>query len=114
MKRRASLRAPLNRAVSPLYSKMHMDSDSDYRLLTLSDVEQAAHVISQAFVDDPLCAFMLPLRRTRAKTLHTFFRALGEVNIKNNRGYGVGAPLRGVAYWKFPNQESMSISLKST
>jgi len=83
------------------------------RLLTLADVEPAAHVISQAFVDDPLCAFMLPWRRTRARTLHKFFRALGEVSIKNRRGYGVGDPLQGVAYWKFPDQESISISVKS-
>jgi len=27
--------------------------NADYRLLTLSDVEPAAQVISQAFVDDP-------------------------------------------------------------
>ena len=90
-----------------------MDPNPGYRLLTLFDVEQAARVISQAFVDDPLCAFMLPLRRTRIKTLYKFFRALGEVSIENNRSYGVGDPLQGVAYWKLPNQESMSISIKS-
>lgn len=90
-----------------------MDPNPDYRLLTLADVERAAHVMSLAFVDDPLCAFMLPLRRTRTKTLYKFFRALGEVSIKNHRGYGVGDPLQGVAYWKFPNQERMSISVKS-
>lgn len=56
---------------------------------------------------------MFPLRRTRTKTLSKFFRALGEVSIKNHRGYGVGDPLQGVAYWKFPNQERMSISVKS-
>ena len=81
-----------------------MDPNPGYRLLTLFDVEQAARVISQAFVDDPLCAFMLPLRRTRIKTLYKFFRALGEVSIENNRSYGVGDPLQGVAYWKLPNQ----------
>jgi ribosomal protein S18 acetylase RimI-like enzyme len=90
-----------------------MDNNSDYRLLTLSDVEPAAHVLSQAFVEDPLCAFMLPFERTRAKTLHIFFRAYGEVNIKNQRGYGIGEPLKGVAYWKFPSQAEISISVKS-
>jgi len=90
-----------------------MDANSDYRLLTLSDVEPAAHVLSQAFVNDPLCVFMLPFKRTRARTLHTFFRAYGEVNIKNQRGYGVGEPLEGVAYWKFPRQADVSISVKS-
>jgi GNAT superfamily N-acetyltransferase len=83
------------------------------RLLTLSDVELAAHVLSQGFVEDPLCAFMLPFERTRAKTLHTFFRAYGEANIKNQRGYGIGEPLKGVAYWKFPSQAEISISVKS-
>jgi len=90
-----------------------MDSNSDFRLLTLSDVEQAARVIAQAYVDDPLCAFMLPIRGTRTKTLYKFFRVMGEVSITHQRGYGVGDPLHGVAYWKFPNQESMSISVKS-
>jgi ribosomal protein S18 acetylase RimI-like enzyme len=90
-----------------------MVSGPECRALTLSDVEPAAHVISQAFVDDPLCSFMLPFRRTRTKTLFKFFRAMGEVSIKNNRGFGVGDPLQGVAYWKFPAQESVSVSLKS-
>jgi ribosomal protein S18 acetylase RimI-like enzyme len=86
---------------------------SEFRLLTLSDVGQAADVISQAFIDDPLCTFMLPFRGARVKTLYKFFRAYGEVNIKNNRGYGSGEPLQGVAYWNFPNQDDLSISIKS-
>jgi ribosomal protein S18 acetylase RimI-like enzyme len=83
------------------------------RLLTFSDIEQAAQVISQAFINDPLISFVLPFRRTRVKTLYKFFRAYGEVNIKNNRGYGFGEPLQGVAYWKSPNQDNLSISVKS-
>lgn len=83
------------------------------RLLTFSDVEQAAQVISQAFINDPLISFVLPFRRTRVKTLYKFFRAYGEVNIKNNRGYGFGEPLQGVAYWKSPDQDNLSISVKS-
>jgi ribosomal protein S18 acetylase RimI-like enzyme len=90
-----------------------MTPPSDFRLLTLSDVEQAAQVIAQAFVDDPLSEFVLPNRKTRPQTLLTLFRALGEVSIKNNRCYGVGDPLQGVAYWKFPDQEGVSVSLKS-
>lgn len=86
---------------------------SEHRLLTLSDVEPAARVISRAFVDDPLCSFILPFRRTRINTLYKFFRAMGEVSIKNKRGYGIGEPLQGVAFWKFPEQASMSISVKS-
>jgi ribosomal protein S18 acetylase RimI-like enzyme len=90
-----------------------LDTSANYRLLTLSDVEPAAQVISQSFVDDPLCVFMLPFRGTRAKTLYTFFRAYGVVNIKNQRGFGVGQPLQGVAYWQFPDQADLSISVKS-
>ena len=86
---------------------------SDFRQLTISDVEQAAQVISQAFVDDPLFSYMLPRRRTRSKTLYKFFRAYGEINIKNNRGYGAGEPLQGVAFWNSPQQDNVSISVKS-
>jgi ribosomal protein S18 acetylase RimI-like enzyme len=87
--------------------------ETNYRLLTLADMEQAAYVISQAFMDDPLISFMLPIKATRIKTLAKFFRVYGEINIKNKRGYGVGEPLQGVAFWKLPEQESLSISVKS-
>src|SRR6185503_16686283 len=83
------------------------------RLLTPDDVGPAAQVLAQAFIDDPLCAFMLPFRRTRLKTLSTVFRALGEVSITHQRAYGIGHPLQGVAYWKFPQQDDISISIKS-
>jgi ribosomal protein S18 acetylase RimI-like enzyme len=89
----------------------HMNSD--YRILTLADVEQAAKVVSQAFVDDPLTSFMLPFRASRVRTLLKFFRVYGEINIKNGRGYGVGEPLQGVAFWKSPQQDSLSVSVKS-
>ena len=88
-------------------------TSQDYRQLTLSDVEQAAQVIAQSFVEDPLVSFMLPFRAIRLSTMVKFFRVYGEISIKNNRGYGVGEPLQGVAYWKTPDQEDMSISVKS-
>jgi len=84
-----------------------------HRLLTLSDVEAAAQVVAQAFVDDPLVAFILPNKTRRLKTLLKFARVYGEINIKNQRGFGIGEPLQGVTYWKFPNQDSASISIKS-
>jgi GNAT superfamily N-acetyltransferase len=85
----------------------------EYRQLTLSDVDEAAWVIAQSFVDDPLTCFMLPFKRTRVRTLFKFFRVYSEISVKNGRGFGVGEPLQGVAFWKFPNQDSLSISLKS-
>ena len=90
-----------------------MESASACRPLTLADVEPAARVLAQVFVDDPLCAYMLPLRRTRPGTLATFFRLMGELSIKNQRAFGAGDPLQGVAYWQSPDQTSLSISLKS-
>jgi GNAT superfamily N-acetyltransferase len=87
--------------------------NSNPRLLTLSDVEEAAQVLAQAFMDDPLVSFMLPVRATRVKSMVKFLRLYGEVSIKNQRGYGVGEPLQGVAFWKFPEQESLSISVRS-
>ena len=84
-----------------------------YRQLTLSDVEEAAQVLAQSFVEDHLVSFMLPVRNTRIRTLLKFFRIYGEVSIKNNRGFGVGEPLQGVAYWIPPGQEDVSISLNS-
>jgi GNAT superfamily N-acetyltransferase len=85
----------------------------EMRLLTLADVEPAAKVIARSFADDPLCAFMLPIKRSRIKTLVKFFRIVGEVNIKNQRGYGIGEPLQAVAYWKSPDEQEVSISIKS-
>lgn len=90
-----------------------MNPSPNYRLLTLLDVEQAAQVISQAFQNDPLCSYILPWKWSRTRTLSKFFRAMGEVNIRNKRAYGVGDPLQGVAYWKLPEQENVSVSVKS-
>ena len=90
-----------------------MDTEADFRQLAISDVEEAAQVISQAFLDDPLCTFMLPFKRSRQRTLYKFFRAYGEASIKNQRGFGSGVPLEGVAYWKSPVQNDISISVKS-
>jgi GNAT superfamily N-acetyltransferase len=82
-----------------------------YRQLTLADVEPAARVIAQAFVEDPLCRYMLPFRFTRVRTLVKFFRAYGQVAIAHGRGYGCGEPLQGVAYWNTPDDESISVKV---
>jgi len=88
-------------------------TSQDYRPLTLSDVEQAAQVIALSFMEDPLVSFILPSRTTRVSTMVKFFRLYGEISIKNNRGFGVGEPLKGVAFWKTPNQGELSISVRS-
>jgi len=84
-----------------------------YRSLTMDDVNTAADIISQAYFNDPLCAFCFPNQQTRFRAVFKLFRVLGELNIRSNRGYGVGRPLQGIAFWKGPTQESMSISIKS-
>jgi ribosomal protein S18 acetylase RimI-like enzyme len=89
------------------------NANPDCRQLSPADVEPATLVIAQAFVDDPLCSFMLPFDKTRVRTLRKFFHAYGEVNIKNRRGFGAGDPLSGVAFWKSPMQDNLSISVKS-
>jgi ribosomal protein S18 acetylase RimI-like enzyme len=87
--------------------------NTDSRLLIHEDVEVAADVLSQAFVDDPLCAFMLPNRRTRVATLHKFFRPYGEAGILNGHGFGVGEPIQGVAFWEFPEHGGISVNIRS-
>lgn len=83
------------------------------RPLTFADIEPAADIIAQAFMNDPLTSFILPVKSTRYYTLKTFFRIYGEINIRNGRGYGAGDPLKGVAYWQPPGQDSLSISIKA-
>src|SRR5512140_1070999 len=87
-----------------------VDSDRDYRLLTSADIEPAAYVLSQAFVDDPLTGFLMPQRELRLRTFQAFFHAYGALSIKHHHGYGSGQPLKGVAYWKFPGQVGRSIN----
>ncbi len=85
----------------------------NYRVLELSDVDSAAEVISQAFINDPLCAYMLPREHSRLNTLRKFFRAYANVSIQNQRGYGVGDPLVGIAFWLAPQQEDVSINISA-
>jgi ribosomal protein S18 acetylase RimI-like enzyme len=92
------------------YDRMLMETDS--RLLELDDVDAAASVLAQAFVDDPLVVYMLPRRRSRLKTVEKFFRIIGEIGIRHGRGFGVGEPLQAVAFWEFPDRGAVSISVK--
>ncbi|MBI3159167.1 MAG: GNAT family N-acetyltransferase [Chloroflexi bacterium] len=92
---------------------MESPAATDPRLLTPADADRAAWVIAQAFLEDPLVAFMLPNARSRPRTLLKFFRAYGTAGIRSGRVYGVGDPLQGVAYWNPPGGEGLSISVKS-
>lgn len=83
------------------------------RLLTASEAESAARVISKAFMDDPLIRFMLPFKPTRFRTMYKYFRPMTEISIHHGKVSGVGEPLQGVAYWKSPEQKPMSVSLKN-
>lgn len=86
------------------------NNGSDYRLLTLADIEPAACILSQAFVDDPLTRFLMPFKGCRLRTFRSFFHAYSALSIRHQRGYGSGDPLGGVAYWKFPGQVGRSIN----
>ncbi len=90
-----------------------MNTPSDCRLLLPSDAERSAEVLSQAFVDDPLCSLVLPFAKTRLRTLRTFFLPYSQANIQLERGYGAGDPPEGVAFWKFPDQGDISFGIKS-
>ena len=90
-----------------------MEMKMDYRPLTTNDVEAAAIIFSEAYFSDPLISFVLPNSRTRKRTVKKIFRVIGELSIKNHRVFGVGGPLQGVAYWQQPDQENLSISVKS-
>jgi ribosomal protein S18 acetylase RimI-like enzyme len=45
--------------------------------------------------------------------LKKFFLSYGKISIENQTGYGVGKPLKGVAFWRAPHQKEISINLKS-
>jgi ribosomal protein S18 acetylase RimI-like enzyme len=86
-----------------------MPKSPEIRPLTPTDTGAAAHVLAQAFIEDPMCVTMLPVRRTRAATLAKVFGVMGGLSIRSGRGYGVGDPLQGVAYWKSPTEKSLSL-----
>jgi ribosomal protein S18 acetylase RimI-like enzyme len=90
-----------------------MNFNCECRLLTTADLERMANIMSEAFVDDPLYAFMLPNKKTRLRSLNKIFIALSKVNIEKRRAFGVGEPLVGVAYLRMPSRPDMKASMKS-
>lgn len=85
---------------------------SNYKQLTLSDLESATQVLAHSFEEDPLVSFILPNSKTRVKTVAKFFRAMGRLAIKNGSAFGVSEPLEGVAFWNFPDKSSLSATPK--
>lgn len=87
-------------------------TQSEYRQLHLSDLEAMTQVFAQSFEEDPLVSFILPIRKTRVKTIAKFFRAMGRLAIRNDSAFGVSDPLEGVAFWEFPDRPSLSVTPK--
>jgi ribosomal protein S18 acetylase RimI-like enzyme len=87
-------------------------STTEYRQLTLSDLEPMAQVLAQSFFEDPLVSFTLPNAKTRVKNVAKFFRALGRLNIRAGCAFGIGEPLQGAAVWNFPNKPEASATPK--
>jgi hypothetical protein len=68
-----------------------MKSGTEYKKLEPTDARRAAYVLAESFVNDPLCAYMLPLKITRTKTLRRFFLPYARINILQGFGFGVGS-----------------------
>lgn len=83
------------------------------RRLVTDDVDEAAAAIAAAYVDDPLCAFMLPWRLTRQASLRKFFRAYGVLCARQGALCGIGAPLEAVAIWNTPAAAAVSVTPKT-
>lgn len=83
------------------------------RQLTEAQARGAAGVLAEAFLGDPLCALMLPFKRSRLRTLATFYRPYCALAARCGRLYGAGEPLQGAAIWIPPGQDGMSISVKA-
>lgn len=90
-----------------------MAVDAECRALGADEVDAAARVMARAFLEDPLCAFMLPRRAGRERTLEKFFRVTGLPASRAGRLYGTGTPLEGVAFWQFPGGPSASIPVSA-
>jgi ribosomal protein S18 acetylase RimI-like enzyme len=88
-------------------------TETGFRQLNLIELDQSVEVISQAFIDDPLCVYMLPNKRTRLETLRKFFHLYATIYLRNGKGYGVGDPLKGVAFWLEPGGAEVSLSIGS-
>lgn len=85
----------------------------DCRLLRAEDVEPAARVLAEALMEDPLCVYMLPSARARRRALYVFFHVMVRIQVDNERVFGTGDPLVGVAIWKKPDQGELSVSVRA-
>lgn len=74
----------------------------EYFKLSEEHSEAAARIYSRAFTHDPLFSFLLPKKKSRERTLFSFFKPIVNYKIKFGEIYGVGTPLQGVATWTSP------------
>ncbi len=72
------------------------------RQLVVTDADNAATVLAQAFASDPLWCYLLPDARQRAHVIRQSFRAVMPWYLQHYLVYGVGEPLVGVAMWSSP------------
>ena len=82
--------------------------DDKPRLLAMAESSAAAETLALAFLHDPLWQFIYPNERQRQQMLAVFFRAVVHLAIRQQRAFGVGSPLAGVAVWEIAGQKPAS------
>jgi ribosomal protein S18 acetylase RimI-like enzyme len=76
--------------------------NNEIRPLGLVERSAAAETLARAFQRDPLWQLLYPNEGQRQSALAVFFRAGVNLAIRQQRAYGVGSPLTGVAVWESP------------
>jgi ribosomal protein S18 acetylase RimI-like enzyme len=76
--------------------------DDELRLLAPAECPDAAETLARAFQRDPLWQLVYSNERQRQQALAVFFRAVVNLAIRQQRAYGLGSPLAGVAVWEIP------------
>ncbi len=65
----------------------------------MDDLDAASEIMVQAFVDDPMWAYLVPDEDRRRELLRRFYRSFIRRVIESGEAYGIGRPLQGVAVW---------------
>ena len=82
------------------------------RRLTPEDVGPSAEVMSDCFEDDPYWQHLMGDKGARDRALSRFYHTVSKVIIKNGEMYGIGEPLRGIAWWVTPGSRRWSVLSK--